>query len=315
MLKNKIVLVTGGAGFIGSHLIDESLKDAEKVICFDNFAGGNLKNIAHLHNNPKFQLVVGDISDYDIIKPYVEESDVIFHEAASKLVVSLKNPRTDLRTNTIGTFNILEIMKNSNKDIRMIHASTGSVLGSSDTPMKEDHYTNPTTLYGISKLAAEKYVIFYAKEFGLKTSVLRYFHVFGPRQDYSGEAGVVSIFLSKVLRNQQPVIYTGGNQVRCFTFVKDDVEANMLLLKNNSSIGEIYNAASKTRMTINELASTIISKYGNKNLKPMYGKDRQGENLKPIPDTSKIESLGFKERVSFEEGLELTKKWVEQELR
>ncbi len=312
--KNKTALVTGGAGFIGSHVVDRLLQEgAEKVTIFDNFIGGQFNNIKHLIGNPRVQLIVGDVRDFDAVKPLVQESDFIFHEAASKLVASLKNPRIDLGTNIIGTFNILEASRDS--DARIVQISTGSVFGSSDKPMNEEHVKNPTTLYGISKLTGEKYGLFYAKEFGVKASVLRYFHVFGPRQDYHGEAGVINIFLSKILNGKAPIINSGGEQIRCFTYVSDDVDATLLLAQKKEAIGQAYNVASKTRMSINELAKIIIDKYADKPITPEQGDTRQGENLKPIPDTTKIEKLGWKEKVSFEEGLENTKKWIEQDMK
>lgn len=316
MFKNKVVLVTGGAGFIGSHIVDRCLaENAEKVISFDNLVGGNVKNHSHIKDD-RFEFAQGDIKDHDVIKKYVEQSDVIFNEAASKLVVSLKDPFVDLRTNIVGNFNILEIIRNSSNDPRLIHASTGSVFGSSDKPFEEGDPQNPSTTYGISKLAAEKYVLYYAKEYGLKSTVLRYFHVFGPRQEYAGGAGVINIFLSQVLKGIAPTVCGTGEAIRCFTFIKDDVEANMLLYKNNSTIGQGYNVASKTRMSVKELAEMIIKKYSPKDdLKINFIEGRMGENMRPIPNTSKIENLGFKESISFEDGLEITKKWIEEDIK
>tara|TARA_Y100000310_G_C20675175_1_gene812629 strand:- start:1240 stop:2208 length:969 start_codon:yes stop_codon:yes gene_type:complete len=315
IFNNKVVLVTGGAGFIGSHLVDRALKEgAEKVISFDNLIGGKLTNHDHLKSEKRFEFVNGDIKDYDSIKPYVEQSDVIFSEAASKLVVSLKNPMIDVQTNVVGNFNILEILRKSKNNPRIIHASTGSVFGSSDKPFEEDDSKNPSTIYGISKLAAENYYDFYHKNYGINSSVLRYFHVYGPRQDYSGEAGVISIFLSRVLAGKNPLVCKPGSQIRCFTYVQDDVDANLLLYKNKSSIGQTYNVASKARISIIDLAQMICDKYGNGNVKPEIIAPRMGENLKPIPNTSKIERLGFKESVNFEEGLDITKKWVEKDM-
>jgi len=312
MFNNKIVLVTGGAGFIGSHLVDKVIElGAEKVICFDNLVGsdGSDRNIVHLKDNPKFEFVNGDVADPKLIGPLVEKSDYVFHEAASKMVVCDEKPRVDLQTNILGTFNILEAARNS--DCRIVHASTGSVFGSSDVDMVESHTKSPTTLYGISKLAGEKYVLHYAGRFGIKASVIRYFHVFGPRQDFSGEAGVVSIFLSRVLQGKSPVIFSGGNQIRCFTYISDDVDATLLLAKEQKAVGEDFNVASKTRMSVDELADMVIKKYGA-GLQPEKGKDRPGENYRPVPDTSKIEKLGFSAKVSFEDGLELTRKWVKR---
>ena len=311
--KNKIVLITGGAGFIGSHLADKVLEQgAEKVAILDNFSSGSMKNIEHLKSNEKVSIVKGDIRDFELVDSMVKVSDYVFNEAASKLVFSINNPRQDLETNIIGTFNIVQSALKSGA--RVVHASTGSVFGSSDAPMKEDHAKNPTTPYGISKLAGEKYVMYYAREFGLKASVIRYFHVFGPRQDYSGEAGVINIFLARVLQGMPPIIYSGGSQIRCFTYISDDIDATLLIAKSKGAIGQDYNVASKTRMSISELAEIIIKKYSKKGVSSIHGGARKGENLRPIPDTSKIENLGFKEKVTFEEGLEKTKNWVEEDL-
>jgi len=313
---NKTILITGGAGFIGSNMCDVLIKqDVKKIICFDNFCASKKENIQHLLTNPKFELVTGDVRDFEFLKPYVLESDIVFNLAASKLVVALEKPRTDLQTNIIGIFNILEIARQK-PSLRIVHASTGSVLGSSDKPMKEDAHPKPTTLYGISKLTGENYCRFYAKEFNIKVSVIRYFHVFGPRQDYAGKAGVINIFLSRVLKGRAPTIFGSGEQLRCFTFVLDDVEATLMLASRNDTIGEIYNIASETRLSINDLTKTIIEKYSpDKNLKPEYGPAAQGENMRPVPDTTKIESLGFKPKYTFEQGLEITKQWIENDLK
>ncbi len=316
LFKNKVVLVTGGAGFIGSHLVDRALKEgAEKVISFDNLIGGKLENHAHLKDEPRFEFVNGDIRDYDAIKPCVEQADVIFNEAASKLVVSLKDPKMDVETNVLGNFNILEIIRKSGKNPRLIHASTGSVFGSSEKPFEENSPKNPSTIYGISKFAAENYIKFYHKNYGINASILRYFHVFGPRQDYHGEAGVINIFLSRTLKGQAPQVCSPGIQIRCFTFVQDVVEANMMMYKNDSTIGQEYNVASKTRISILDLANLIVKKYGPLDMKSDMIASRMGENLKPIPNTYKIESLGFNESISFEEGLDITKKWIEEDIK
>jgi UDP-glucose 4-epimerase len=313
--KNKTVLVTGGCGFIGSHIVDRALQlGAKNVFAIDNLVSGSIGNISHLRNEKRFEFIKGDVRNYKKIFPYIKKSDYIFHEAASKLVVSLKKPRIDLETNIIGMFNILEAARLSNKYVRIIYASTGSVLGSCNKPMKENHKKNPTTLYGISKGAAENYCLHYCREFKIPVSVLRYFHVYGPRQDYKGEAGVVSIFLSRVLKDFPPIIFGTGDQVRCFTYVEDVVNATFLLAKKRETIGEIYNVASKARIKVKELALTVTEKYGHKYLKPEFGPARLGENMRPVPDTKKIEKLGFKAKTNFEEGLEKTKVWVKRQI-
>jgi len=311
------VVVTGGAGFIGSHIVDECLaRGATEVVALDNFVNGQERNIHHLLKEPRFRCESGDVRDMDTVKGLVDRADVVFHEAASKLVVSRTRPRIDLETNVLGTFNILECIKNTDKV--MVHASTGSVLGNTDGEgMREDHPQNPTTLYGISKGSGERYIRFYAEEFGVRASIVRYFHVFGPRQEYGGEAGVVSIFLGRVLSGKAPIIFGSGEQVRCFTYVKDDVAANFLLLKGlmeGKYQGEVFNCASHSRVTVLDLANTIIEKYSDTEMKPEFAAARPGENLRPIPVTEKIESIGFKESMTFSQGLELTKQWVQEDL-
>lgn len=314
-IKNKICVVTGAAGFIGSHLVDRLLGEgAWRVIGIDNFVSGKYENIAHLKNEKRFYLVRADISNINAVRPHILGGDFIFNLAASKLVVSLKNPRVDLRTNITGTFNILEILR-EHKKARLIHASTGSVLGSSTKPMPEDFPPNPTTLYGISKLTAERYCMFYARQFGVRASIIRYFHVYGPRQDYQGPAGVVNIFLSRVLTGKSPMVNGSGEQIRCFTFVEDDLDATIMIAVNPKTIGEIYNVASPARISVKALANMIIKKYAKPGLEIKYSPPRQGENFRPVADTAKIERLGFKAQNSFEEGLEKTKLWIEGQLK
>ncbi|MFA5089664.1 MAG: GDP-mannose 4,6-dehydratase [Candidatus Omnitrophota bacterium] len=314
-IEDKICVVTGAAGFIGSHLVDGLLrKGAAKVIGMDNFVAGKYANIRHLAKERRFSLVKADIRDSKKISPYLLKSDFVFNLAASKLVVSHDNPRIDMETNIGGVFNILEILR-GNKKARLIHASTGSVLGSSDKPMPEDWPPNPATLYGISKLTAERYCMFYFQEFGLNVSVVRYFHVYGPRQDYQGPSGVVNIFLSRVLSGKPPIVNGDGRQVRCFTYVEDDVAATIMLAEKKCSIGQIYNVASPVRMRVKALAELVIKKYAKSSLRVKYAPARRGENLRPVPDTEKIEKLGFWAKYSFTEGLEKTKIWIEKELK
>lgn len=317
-LKDKAIVVTGGAGFIGSHLVDKLLTlDPAKITIIDNLVTTkNLRNINHLINHPKINFVRDDISSLGFVESMIQDSDVVFNLAASKLVVSLNDPYIDVKTNIIGTLNVLEAVRKASKEIKLVHASTGSVFGSATSiPMKETYKKSPTTIYGINKLAGEQYCKYYHDNYGLDATVIRYFHVFGPRQDYSGEAGVVNIFLSNVLNGKPPVIFSGGEQIRCFTYVSDDVDATILLAIKEGTAGKEYNIASEIRMSINSLARMIIKKYAKEKMKPIYGKNRQGENFNPIPDTKRIERLGWTAKVSFVDGLEKTKQWIEQDLK
>ncbi len=313
-LKGLRTIVTGGCGFIGSNLCRALLEEGACVTAVDNFVAGSMDNVAELARERHFHVVRADVRNQKHVASFVRNADVIFHLAASKLIVSRDNPRVDLQTNIVGTFNILEEIRRQKKNIRLVHASTGSVLGTSDKPMKEDHTPRPTTLYGISKLTAERYCQFYAREFGTNVSVVRYFHVFGPHQDYHGKAGVINIFLYRVLTGKKPLIYGSGRQIRCFTFVEDDVRATILLAKKEGVRGEIFNIASPVRMSVTDLADFIIARYARKKLTPRFLAGRPGENMYPVPDTTKIEGIGFKARWSFEEGVEKTKQWIVQDL-
>lgn len=313
-LKGKTILITGGSGFIGSNLAPVLASFGAKIILFDNLSQSGLDNVSHLIFDKSVEFIRGDVRDYDVIAPLVIKSDYVFHLATCNIGTSTLYPRVDLETNIIGTFNVLSAAR-YNPKVRIIHASSGSVLGSSDKPSVEDSILRPTTPYAISKMAGEKYVKFFADEYGVKASIIRFFHVFGPYQDYGGRCGVINIFLSRILRNEPPVIWGSGEQIKCFTFVMDDIKAMMLLLEKDETIGQIYNVASETRITINDLAKLLIKKYAeDKDMKPIYGPAKLGENMNLNPDTTKIKNLGFKPAYDFEQALDITKAWVEEVL-
>lgn len=312
--KDKSVLVTGAAGFIGSHLVDELLKaGARRVVGLDNLVAGSRDNLANASENTAFEFIHGDVRDSGLVGQLVPDAEVVFHLAASKLVTSRTNPLIDVETNIIGSFNIFAAARG--RGTRVVYASTGSTLGSDDRPMEEGHRKAPTTLYGISKGAAEEYALFYAREFGLKVSVVRYFHVYGPRQDYFGAAGVINIFLARAMRGRPLLVHGSGEQIRCFTHVKDDVAATLFLGAHPKSVGEIYHVASPARVSVIDLAKTIRDKYGKPGSDIVHDEARPGENLRPVPSTGKIEALGFATHTGFEQGLEETKAWVQSDLK
>ena len=312
--KGKSILVTGAAGFIGSHLVDSLLADgARRIVGVDSLIAGNRVNLQDANQSSAFEFVQGDIRDAFLMNQLIADVDVVFHLAASKLVVSRNNPLIDLETNIVGPFNILSAARGRN--VRVIYATTGSTLGSSDKPMEEGHVKRPTTLYGISKGSAEEYCTFFCREFGVKTTVIRYFHVYGPRQDYDGAAGVINIFLSRALRGQDLFVHGSGEQIRCFTYVLDDVAATKFLGEREDTIGEIYHCASSIRMQVSDLATLIKDRYGKPGVRVVHDEARPGENLRPEPSTARIESLGFKVHTEFEAGLETTKRWIEVDLK
>ncbi len=316
-LNNKVVLVVGGAGFIGSHIVDRALElGAEKVISFDNFSGVMSDNLAHLKGDSRFVSVKGDIRNFDEVKKAIDGADVILNQATCKLVTSIKDPMADVMTNTVGNMNLLEAMRKTGSSARIVHASTGSVFGDAQIPYNDAiSVKEPTTIYGANKLVAEHYHLYFAKEYGVKSSIVRYYHVYGERQDSRLGAGVMNIFLSNVLTGKAPQVCGKGEALRCFTYVKDCANANFLIANSNNAIGKRYNVASKTRISVLELAQLIIKKYGPPGMKPAFIPGRTGEVLRPIPDTRDIDDLGFKESVTFDEGLERTKQWIAGQLQ
>ncbi len=316
-LNNKVVLVIGGAGFIGSHIVDRALQlGAEKVISFDNYSGVLQDNLAHLKDDPRFVSLRGDIRNFEEVKNAIQGVDLILNEATSKLVTSIKDPMADVLTNTVGNMTLLEAVRKTGSSARIVHASTGSVFGDAQVPYNDEtSVKQPTTIYGANKLAAEHYHLYFAKEYGIKSSIIRYYHVYGERQDSRLGAGVINLFLSNVLNGKAPTVCGTGEAIRCFTYVKDSADANFLIANSSNAVGKRFNVASKVRISVLELAEMVARKYGPPGMKPAFIAARTGEVLNPVPDTKAIEELGFKETVTFEEGLDRTKQWIASQLQ
>lgn len=306
----KTAIVTGGAGFIGSHICDELVNNGVKTKCIDNLANGDIENIQHLLKNELFEFYQLDITEYEKIEILFENTDVVFHEACSKNTVCMTDPRLDLMVNALGTFNVLEASRTHNVK-RFIHASTGSVFGNPIyLPEDETHPLNPVSFYGTSKLAGEKYCFTFASLYDMKVTALRYFHVYGPRQGYSDTGGVVSIFARKLINNESPIIYGDGSQLRSFTFVKDVVRANMLCAQNAETIGQVYIVASGLKITIKELAEKIIAIFGRNEINPIYCDWRAGDIKIFDINNSKIKSVGMEFKYTFDMGLQETINWM-----
>jgi len=260
-MKYKRALVTGGAGFIGSHICEELVKTGIDVISTDNYISGKEANHAHLDGLKNFEALHCDVLNYHEMDRIVQGVDVIFHQAASKKTVCLHNPHKDLDVNAHGTFYLLESAVRHDVK-KFVHASTGSVYGEAQyRPQDEKHPLNPTSYYGCSKLAGERYVKAFEHLYGLDTTVLRYFHVYGSRQESSDVGGVVAIFAKKILSGEQITIYGDGTQQRSFTYVKDVVNAN---LKAMNYEGGLFNCASGICVTVGELAKLIGKILGKK---------------------------------------------------
>lgn len=250
-------LVTGGAGFIGSHICDELIRRGDKVICYDNLLTGREENISHLKGKSNFEFVLGDVLDTALLDYHMEGVDIVFNQMASKKSVCEKDPKKDCEINAIGTLNVLMSMVRNNVG-KIIHASTGSVYGEQPTMITEFSQLNPVSYYGVSKLAGEKYVAAFADMFGIEYTILRYFHVYGERQDSSSYGGVVPIFIRQAICGEPLTIHGDGEQVRSFTYVGDVVYANMYASANMDNA--IYNVASGLQISINELADMVRTK-------------------------------------------------------
>ena len=291
-------VVTGGAGFIGSHLAKFLVKNNHEVIIIDNLIRGTLNNIDEIKDDVEFYKV--DISNYNEIDAVVDSVDGIFHEAAlASVPQSFKEPERYQEVNAIGSENIFKLGEKHNAKI--VFASTSSVYGDQTKfPVNENAQTNPLNPYGQSKLEAEKFASKYAAK-GLRVIGLRYFNVFGIGQNPE-YAGVIPKFIERISQNKPPIIEGDGNNIRSFTFVDDVVQANILAFQSNVN-HEFINIASEDMTSINELAEKMI-KMSGLNLKPIYDEPRKGDIKKSNADISKAkEILKWNTKITLEEGL------------
>jgi UDP-glucose 4-epimerase len=264
-------LVTGGAGFIGSHLCEELLNLGLEVISVDDFSAGKQSNIARLSDYDRFTSHSVDVSDVDALRPLFDDVDIVFHNGASKKNICLKDPRRDLAVNAMGTYNMLELSRDTDVK-KFVHASTGSVYKPTTDEITETSEIGPVSYYGVSKLAGERYVQTFHELYDLDTTILRYFHVYGPRQESGEFGGVVAIFIRNLLNGEAPVIHGDGQQLRSFTWVKDVVNANIIAATSPEAIGKVYNCASGIKVTIAELCALIVDLFGVKDsVIPDYG--------------------------------------------
>ena len=305
-------LVTGGAGFIGSHLVDRLVDEGWDVVVLDNLSAGKIENISRSKN--RVEMVVGDIRDKTTIEKAMKDVQTVFHEAAQVNVMrSVEDPFEDLDINVHGSLLLLEESVKAEVEKVVYASSGGAVYGDPQIiPVSEEFETNPLSPYGASKLMVEKYLKCFYEVYDLDYVILRYGNVFGPRQDPFGEAGVISIFLSQVLKGESPVIFGDGFQTRDFVFVEDVVEANMKALQYNS-FPRIFNIGTGIETSVNEIFSTIISIAGAK-LPPKYSPERKGEVKRIALDISRsFEKLSWTPKTTLDEGIKKTWEWMQKQ--
>lgn len=302
-------LVTGGAGFIGSNLVEALLKQGDKVTVLDNFTTG-LK--ANLPNNENLKVVTGDVLDLELVKSCVKGVDVIFHLAAEVgNIKSIENPVRDAQVNILGTLNILHSVADLGVK-RVVYSSSSAIFGEPKyLPIDELHPVAPESFYAISKLSAEKYCLTFAQLYDINMVCLRYFNVYGPKQGYSEYANVMPIFAERLLQGQPPIIYGDGEQTRDFVVVQDVVQANLLAATSELK-GEAFNIGSGKQTTVNQL-SQIMQNIAETALPPIYEPPRQGEVRDSVADITKSKRLlGYEPRIELEDGVSRFFAWYQQ---
>jgi UDP-glucose 4-epimerase len=296
-------LVTGGAGFIGSHIVERLLKDGKQVRVIDNFVTGKRENLRdHIE---KIDLVNGDILDLELVRNALKGVEVVFHQAALRSVpLSVDNPLATNQVNTQGTLNVLLATRDAGVK-RVIYASSSSVYGDSPRlPKTEDQATAPISPYAVSKLAGENYCSVFTKVYGLETISLRYFNVFGPRQDPQSQyAAVIPKFIARALKGKPLEVHGDGLQSRDFTYIDDVVQANLLAATAEKGIGEAFNVAKGKAYSLLDLIAAL-SRILDKNLQWIHTPSRQGDVRHTLADISKARRiLGYKVHTEFEQGL------------
>ena len=321
----KKILVTGGAGFIGSNLCDTLIEAEYEVVCLDNFSTGKIENISHLIGHPKFTLIEGDIRNMEDCKKACENIDVVLHHAALGSVPrSLKDPATTNAVNISGFLNILIAAKEANVN-RVVYAASSSTYGDSEgLPKVEEVIGNPLSPYAITKYVNELYAGIFKKAYDFDTIGLRYFNVFGKRQDPNGAyAAVIPKFVMQLMAHDSPVINGDGTNSRDFTYIKNVIQMNLLAINttNKVALNQVYNVAVGKRTTLDQLVHTVqdkLSKFDPEISKVaiVYGDERAGDiphSLASIEKAKKL--LGYQPEYDVHAGLEESLEWYWENLK
>jgi len=306
-------LITGGAGFIGSHLVDRLIEDGLEVTVLDNLSCGQQENLSLHAKDDSFHFVRGDIRDTGLVRGLVKGVDIIFHEAAIVSVpLTIKDPALAHDVNVNGTLNILTACLNSNVK-GFVYASSCAVYGNAGvSPQNEGLPPSPISPYAATKVSAEGYCRAFHQVYGLETVALRLFNVYGPRQKLGEYSGVLVKFMDRLSRNEPPVIYGDGEQTRDFTYVEDVVEAHMLASNSKNAVGEVLNIATGDATKICELVKILSAVMDVAPLRPIYAESRPGDVRHSCGDIAKARRvLGYMPKFSLEEGLRMFFKWYE----
>ncbi len=310
MSMTEKVLVTGGAGFIGSSLAEGLIKKGAKVSILDNLVTGFRENLDEIEGN--FEFIEGDLNDDDKLDLALEDVDTVFHQAALPSVPrSVENPLETHNACVNGTFNLL--LKSKQRNVRrLIYAASSSAYGDQETlPKVETMIPKPLSPYAAAKLMGEYYCQVFSRVYNLETICLRYFNVFGPRQNPSSMySGVISRFIDSLMTGKTPIIYGDGEQSRDFTFIANVVDANIKAAQTKNGIGEIVNVANGERISLNELLEVLKNVTGNIDVKANYQAERKGDVKHSQADNTRaIKWLNYQKLFSLEDGLQQTIHW------
>ncbi len=308
-------LITGGAGFIGSNMARFLLEKGEKVRILDNFETGKRENLTEIID--RIELVEGDIRDVNAVRKATEKVDVVYHLAALGSVPrSIKDPATTAQVNVGGIVNMLVSSRDA-KVKRFVFSSSSSVYGNSKVlPQHEGLPLAPISPYGASKAAGEIYCKTFYESYGLQTISLRYYNVFGTRQDPTSQyAAAIPLFVSALLRDKPPTIFDDGQQSRGFTYIENVMQANWLAAKVKETHGEAINISTKSAVTVNTVVNTIRKLLKKENIKPIYAPPRAGDIKHSLADVSLAKKvIGYEPFVSFEEGIAKAIEWYKENL-
>ena len=304
------ILVTGGAGFIGSHLVDRLVQEGHDVVVVDNLSTGKRRNL-----NRAARFFKLDIQSWRLERVFRNERpNIVMHLAAQMDVrKSVEDPIFDAQVNVLGMLNVLQqAMKHGVRKL-VFSSSGGAIYGEQEVyPAPESHVTRPLSPYGISKLCGEQYLSYYQRVNGLQIVSLRYANVYGPRQDPDGEAGVVAIFIQKLLNNEQAIVNGNGRQTRDFVYVEDVVEANLAVMGQETQ--GTYNVGSGEETSINDLLRILVA-HTNSTCKEVHGPAKSGEQIRSVIDSSKLrQELSWEPRVELSEGLKRTVEYFRERI-
>jgi len=311
-VKEKRIVVTGAAGFIGSNLTDSLLEKGAEVVGIDNLFNGRLENLDEALKHNKFEFHKGDIRDLNFLLDVFQDIDIVYHLAAfTSVPQSVKMPENCNDVNVNGVLNVLNAARRMDVE-KIIYASSSSVYGDTPTlPKREDMRRLPISPYGVAKLACEAYMQVYHQVYDLKTTSLRYFNVFGPRQKDSTYSGVIAIWLGNIIRNEDLIIFGDGKISRDFTYIKDVIQANLLAAKHNVP-GEIFNIGAGSPINLTNLAKIMLKITNREHLKIIYKDQRSGDIIHSYADISKANRLlKFEAEYNQENGLKEYFKWYD----